>query len=426
MILKDVNKRYTKETPKAIVKSYGNALGNINLNFGFDYLNTLQSDEALIKAFTSTPEVYGVINYLITAKSKVPFIMKNAKGEIITKHQILDLLKKPNDYQSWHEFLKQNFAYDYVVGNSFMNIYQCVGFKPQSLFNLPTYLTQIITKDNVQTADFRTNKVTGYKYLSNGIDAKLIDANNILHRKRINLNFSNGQYLLGVSPLLCSKMPINSLISGYEAQMSILQSRGAMGVLSSKVADMPIRDKKGLYQEYYNSFGLGADQNKVMITNEAVDYIQMGLPISELQINETNLSSFEAVGVALNFNISLLKNTGASTRDNILLFEKQLWSNCLVPELNDFYVDLTNSLKYFWKEDFTIEPDFSSVESLRKDSKLLAETHKIQLESGQKTPNQIIEENGGERSTLPEMDMYYIAGGLKPINQPYVEPTKQY
>ena len=35
-------------------------------------------------------------------------------------------------------------------------------------------------------------------------------------------------------------MPINSLLSGYEAQMSILQSRGAMGILTSKVAEMPI------------------------------------------------------------------------------------------------------------------------------------------------------------------------------------------
>lgn len=415
-MFKDINKRYTK---KSIVNKGSNLtpIRDLSVKFGFDYSNTLQSDSALISAFSSTPDVYGVINYLANAKSKVKVKMKNSKGEIITEHPILDLINKPNYYQSRSEFLKQGFAYEYVTGNSFINFMDIAGFKPEEMFNLPPDKTQIVTEKKTNNTDFRINKIKGYHFISSPTTSSIIAKENVMHINRINLDCSNGNYIRGMSPLLSAKMPINSLMHAYEAQMSIFSNRGAMGVLTPKFVEMPVNDndKKQIISDYYASYGLGSEQSKIMISPVPVDYTQMGMPISELQINETNLANFEAVCVALNINATLLRNTGASTRDNVKMFETQLWANNLVPELNDFWNNMELSLKTFWKEDFTLCPDYSTIEALRKDDKTLAETRKINIASGIITPNEARIEAGLEASNLAEMDMYYLQTNLTSI-----------
>ena len=428
MIFKDINKRFTDKTNvhnsvnKAL--NYGNMNRVMMSDFGFKFNNSLQSYSALINAFSSTPDVYGVIGYLANAKSKIKVKMINSKGDEITKHPILDIIQKPNYFQSRSEFLKQHFAREYVLGNAFVNIYELIGFKPEQMFSLPPESVQIITQNDAQNTDFRTNKVTGYHFISSPTKSSIIDAKNVIHFNKVNLDTCNGNYLMGMSPLLSSKMPINSLISAYEAQLSIYQRRGAMGVLTPKNTEMPMieKDKQRILDEYYSNYGLGNSQSSIMISPTAVDYIQMGLPISELQLNETNVSNFEAVCIALNINASLLRNTGASTRDNILMFEKQLWSNNLVPEINDFWEAVEIQFKKYWNEDFKLVPDYSVIEVLRKDDKTLAETNRTEIMGGFKTPNQVIVENGGVPSSLPEMDMYYmqsnlVAVGQKPQNQ---------
>lgn len=421
MKFKDVNNRFIKQ------KSFSNPSFFNSTQFygnGQAVFNSLQNDIALINAFKNTPEVYAVISYICNAVSKVKYRLYEGtiddKGNQITKHEILDLLKAPNNSQSWFELIKQFFGYYYVTGNAYIDAFEPIGFKPKKLFILPTQYMSIYPQSSSRgnpdfNKDFRTNEIIRYK-MEYGTYSLNIEAKNILHKKILNLDFADGQYLFGKSPLLSANKPIQSLQSNYEAEIATIQNRGAMGILTSKQSDFPMVDsQKKDIQEEYKKYGLSDDKYSIMITSAPVEYKKIGMDIKELQLNENKLASYRATCKVLNFPSQILGDPATSTYNNMKEAKFSLWEDTLMPQVDDFYADLTNFLARFWIDKFVLIPDYSNISAIQKDLKQLNDILKIQFDRGVVSQNDWLKELGKDTVNDKNMDKRYIMRNLIPL-----------
>jgi len=272
MILKDINIDF-RERESISLLNPGYKI--TQLGAGSAEIVNLQNNTALINAFNEIPEAYGPVAYMARALSKPKVRMYegsiNDLGKEITKHDILNLINRPNAMQSWHELVQQLFAYRFVTGNSYLNAFVPTGMKPKRLFVLPSqYMAVQVSKmeadQNNFDEDFRFNEIV--KYILKYGKQLNIDADKVLHSRAINLDFGNGQYIFGKSPFLSSKYPITALIAGYKAKIATYQNGGPAGIITSKT-DLPIptKDKDSIDEKLARKYGLGLDQFLLMVTS---------------------------------------------------------------------------------------------------------------------------------------------------------------
>lgn len=422
--MRDINNRLNKAI------ALPNLQENVNMMIraigsGQPVINTLQNDNALIKAFKETPEVYSIISYLATARSKVKFKMfkgsEDNKGDQINKHEIIDLLNNPNNQESYHELVKRRASYWYVLGNSYLNAFVPIGkSKPTKLYCMPGQGAQIKISNNKVNGssgdfseDFRVGDIAKYIFNVNNYELN-IDSEFILHKRNTNLDVNNGSVFFGMSPLVSQEKPISSLLANYEAQIALTQKRGAMGIISSRgnisenAIPMTPHNEKDVYKKFYEEFGLSSDQYQMLITHHPLEYTKIAMDIKELQINENNIASFRAICRALNFPSVILNDPDNSKFDNVRMMEKQLWENHLIPMIDDDFLDLTNWLKTWWKEDFIIVPDYSNVDALKQDLETMNKILGMQFDRGGLTPNELRKANGLPESDEGYMNKYYI------------------
>ena len=422
-MIKDKRGRFSKKA----ISMGGNMMSTVQY-FGNNkpVINSLQNDIALIQAFNETPEVYGVISYMVGAISKVKYKLysgtKDDLGDRIKKHDILNLMNMPNKIQSWYEFIKHYYAYYYVNGNSYMNAFTPAGLsKPNQMFVFPSQYMQIVPVqmddgEATYSGDFRLNAVDKYKFSYNNNTIN-VDSKNILHKRNLNLEFADGKFLFGMSPILSSKFPINSLLANYEAKIAIIQNKGAMGILSSENAEMPITkaQKEEVYTDYYNKFGLSSNQHQLLITSSPLKYQQMVMPIKDLQLNENNMADYRSVCRSLNFPSYILGDTAGSTYSNMKEAVSWLWEDNLIPQVDDFFSDFSNFITKFWGENLVVVPDYSNVSAIQKDLVVLNNVLKSQMERGVITPNEWRKKAGMDESTDPNMNKHYISKGFIPM-----------
>jgi hypothetical protein len=156
-----------------------------------------------------------------------------------------------------------------------------------------------------------------------------------------------------------------------------------MGILSneSNIADP---DQTKLILDKLSSFGLMPGESKIAASTQRFSYIQLALGLDELKIIENAKYSFETL-CRLNGFDPVIFSTEGSTFANKKEAKKDAIKNVIKPKVDDIYQDLNEWLSPYFGGD-RIEPDWSMVEELQADVKLLTDICKIQIELGIITP----------------------------------------
>jgi len=380
------------------------------------YDNSDTSNAGIIKTAEYLPDVYLITDYISQIVSNIPIKFETRAGKESKNEELRRLVSEPNYYQNWKELIKQFTAYYEILGNSYL-----YGIKPDGmnmisgLHVLPAGHVGIVLLHDKQLPDW-LNEVALYKVTLSGKDYNLLPEA-VLHKRNISLRYDSGAFIYGISKYIPGNKITTELKAIYDAKTSIISQRGALGILSNE-SEIPDADEsKDIKLKLQEKFGLGATQDKFIVTTQKLSWQQMSMGIAELQIIENAKYSFAKL-CQLNGFDPVIFSTEGSTFANKSEAEKALMKKVIKPKADDLYNDLNNWLRPYFGGDMIV-PDWSKVEELQEDMGKLTDMLVKHIENGITTPYKAALKLYGEVDEKnPPKDEYYKKSSLQPADAP--------
>ena len=178
---------------------------------------------------------------------------------------------------------------------------------------------------------------------------------------------------LPISRLSWLAYPISNIIGGMESRNKIINSRGALGVLSPNGTDsagqLPMTPKeKAEMQAEWRRHGLLKSQSDIIVTNTNVKWEAIGIKPSELMLLEYHAADVEELCNGLNYPKELLGEGTSTKYANKDEAKKLLYQDAIIPEAEALMQQLATGLKL---HDFNIELsiDYGHIEALQSSLK---------------------------------------------------------
>ena len=350
------------------------------------------------------------------ASLKVGLFKYDSKGEKeqVLKHELLDLLNKPNQRFTWEEFIELAVKYDLITGNNFF-------YSPRvengankgrivkdsdgnyNLFIMPPHQVKIIAGDVV-------TPVKGYV-----LNRKPFDVFDVLHIRRANTIFGDGQELYGESPMKSLRSTISTSNSAQTAQHKSFQNAGMAGILSFDGGLTP-EQLSGVKGKLRESDG-AANQNKIHVTGgSSPKYVPLSRTSVEMGILDSELQSVRKICANYQVSSGLFNDPSGSTYNNKREERKALYSDAVLPAvtrilkaLNEWVTSTYNTASETYKYEILVE----EIPEMQADKKELWGW--MGMPGVPLTPNQKLKIAGLEASDDPGMDLVYMPMNLIPM-----------
>lgn len=329
-----------------------------------------------------------------------PMLMGPGKGG--TKVEITDpsspyltLMRRPNDYMNWIQFLDYWIVCKLLYGNAY-------AIKERDARGIVTALYPI----DPRRAQLNVSNEDGAVYYSFTGDAlsripsgvALLDASEVLH-DRVTCVWSP---LVGVPPIYAAAaagtlgMRIQNNSERFFANMS-----RPSGHLSFTGPVDPEQLKK-LKEEMESGFS-GVNVGRVMVTGGGAKFETMTIAAEQAQLAEQLKATIEEVARAFGMPLHKIQAGAIPTYTNIASYNQQYLDDALRPHIEAFEALMT--LEVVTKKEYSVELDLSGL--FRMDPKTRAERSQILVTCGVFAPNEArLLEN------LPPVD-----GGDQPLLQ---------
>ncbi len=342
-------------------------------------------------------------------------------GKLAPNSDLLRLVKDPNYYQSWQELIRANYAYYNILGNSYLYGIEANGFggRITSLFNLPAEKTVIDLAFDKSLPNW-INEVKGYVVSIGGTEYHL-KPETVLHNRNISLRYDSGAWVYGISKYIPGDKINNELRAIYDAKASIIEHRGALGIISNDSEFPDLEQTQIVKDRLKQQFGLSGDQDKFIVTTQKLSWQQMSLNVQELQLIENAKYSFEKLCQLSEFDPVIFTADG-STFANKTEAIKDLYKNVIKTDVDDLYDTLNEWLSPLYGGD-KIVPDWNKVQELENDKKIFTDMLTKQIEYSLITPYAAAKILYGDDvdEANPPPDIYYQKG-LKELGAEEPEP----
>lgn len=358
------------------VGSFDNLLSGIETNgnsffYPLDIFSKAHAN-ALIDMYNEVPEVQAPINYIIDKMSIIDFYHVKQIGKrekIVENSEVLDVLKKPNQYMDKADYIKTFFLNRIVLGAAYINRIESLGFGIKQLYILPSNNTKPLI-NKVSKLDPRLNNISGYKTNFGSGEITLSEEEVIVQREA---NLCNKLDEVR-SRLLSAILATESLRYNYEARVKIYKDRGALGVLSPKDSMTSLNKEQAdnMREQYYKENGITGNKAPFFISQRALEYKSIGFNIDELKLNENKLQDFQTVCNVLQVDPALFDNT-RSTYNNKVLAKKNFWEDVGIPMFNSF-LELHGKC-FNLPQNEKLKADYTSIPALQEDFKTKVEAH---------------------------------------------------
>lgn len=291
-------------------------------------------------------ELYNTISELKQVIDKKAIMFSNMDIKLIksdTREEVEDkdlnkLLHNPNIFQSMNKWLRNFKTQEQIYGNQF--IYKN---KPSNLSKYPVSLVNI---SPAYMKPFLTGKV--YDQVSiDGVISKYVyedemckknyETKDILYTKLDDLD----NPIIGKSPLISLRLPLSNTKLAYDYRNVIMAEKGAIGILANRSSDavgkvkISQEEKDKINNMYSSKYGIGAGQQRVILTENDLQWQPMTYPTSDLllfeEVDANKLTIIDHFG--LNVNIFSNKN---ATFENVKQSLIQCYQDTIMPEADEF------------------------------------------------------------------------------------------
>lgn len=247
-----------------------------------------------------------------------------------------DLLKYPNQQETWTDFIGNGVMYKLLTGNKYMwaELISAGANKgaPNQLQLLPSHWMEIFA-----TGIF-PKTVTGYSLMK--VPDKKFNENEICHEKYGNPNWSlQGEELYGMSPLKSALMRLQKNNSLTQAEASTFKNEGVKGILHMKNqvgqvdGEEVLGELKKLKEKMMSEWTGEQNRGRIGLSGYDMGYIPVGLNSEEMQIIESSYLDLRYFCNIYGVPSQLLNDPINKTYNTVKDSETALTSRCALPEL---------------------------------------------------------------------------------------------
>lgn len=399
---------------------YGSAMPQW-LNFGTaaDYAQAWEQCPPIVSVICgkANADINGKLHFVYTPDNEGNEESVNL-SRVPAARSLHRLFSRPNPLQTWKQFRAQQKIYTQLFGFCPVLMVRPLGFKSRldtrCMWNLPPQLISIRLSGKLFYQSDAASIIDSIELKYAGKSTPL-PVEDVLFLKDQYLSLS--QEVLPESRIKTLAYPISNVLIAYEASNVLMNKHGALGILStspnSKDAFGPIAitetEKKQLQQDF-EQYGLKSSQWQFIITNAALQWQQMALPVRDLMLFETIADATRQICDVYGYCYELLSKEKGETFSNKREAKASLYQDTIIPEAQADFEVYNN---YFGLTDTPIRMlyDYSHVEVLQKSEQEAAQVRettaraaRTMFESNAITLNRMRELLG--EKTKPGDDVY--------------------
>jgi hypothetical protein len=304
--------------------------------------------------------------------SAVPYILDKDGNEPETKDakKLRKLFDTSNFIQSFSELYVLKEIYRLIYGWSAIYLLRAFdGAMPIAMFAIPP-------------------SILNFRIDNNYLLYNQTDASNIVKSVKITgtnaeINFSDLIFFRDSIPNtenpLLSDSKMQSIFNEYdlasaisEAEKTIVERRGAFGILSKDINDPNsigiFEDERDeLQKKYQDTYGLRMSKNQIIITQMALKWQQMSLPVRDLMLVELGEEAQKRIAGVYDVPYNLLPGGSDSTFSNQEKAEKHLYASKAIPTSESDAKKFTDAI--LAKYDLHLKLDYSDLYLFQDDLK---------------------------------------------------------
>lgn len=262
--------------------------------------------------------------------------------------KLVELLKWPNDYESFPDFIANGCGYKLLTGDKYVwaNVLDAGANKgvPQNLWLLPSQQTVIKATNTFPV------KETGYEITSWKLSYRTEE---VLHEKYWNPNWGvNGQQLYGLAPLKAALKTLTRNNAAKDASSAKFQNNGIEAVLylddnriDGKTAEA---QTAALKAKLINEYTGPKNQGKIAVSGYKVGVENIGLSPVELGIIESEKWDMRMICNIFGVPSQLMNDPENKTYNNQNEGEKALTTRSALPLLTSMRDNLNRKLQTDW------------------------------------------------------------------------------
>lgn len=362
--------------------------------------------------------------YYLNYRQKADFIKqaneyKTKALKEVESHPLLELINKPNGYQTRMQFLEDLAGFYNTLGECFIyadipSLGRNAG-KPIALYSLPSHLV-----DPVYSGDFRSP----IKYYNFSFDGKPIEIppHKILHIKQWNPLYNyNGGGLHSIAPIEVGRDILNREKANQKAQTRAYINGGRAYLIS---AEAPKENEETMTQEELDILNdrikekLQGPENymNIQATSASVKVQNIGDSVADMKLIEADKEDLRKICSIFNVDPILMGLKDGAKYDNQEGAYKALVTQKVMPQHNDF----TEALNYWLIPMYTkgtnqklmLEADSAFYPELQPDVKLMREVYG----NGHFTDNEFRSTIGWDKHSDPVADMMLHPTNVKIVS----------
>jgi len=368
-----------------------------------------------VEDFERVKYVYAVISWIAKKSAKVPFSMFQAdsKGDrkLLKIHRILDIIEKPNKYQSRFQFLYQAYGFLLSTGALYIYVPKLSSGRWTEMHVIPSNFVQPI-----------------YEHAFEGPSGFLItDTGRVISRDEMIFIFNESLSFEQVGVGENGNSPMNSLRTVTQktkdidtADLAAIQNGGVAGIITDRLADPMDEPQRARAEKLLSDKAYGpANKGKWLMTSGDISFIPIGLSPVDLNLYEANKQVLRDICIVYHIPYLIFDQTDASASFGTSMREakKQAYTDAILPMVEMF----CDGMNHYGFDGFgtglVLDYDTNSIEEMQTDAKLLAETLNIQY---WKTIGQKQRESGVEIDPKYE-NVYLIPSGLVRLEEYDIE-----
>lgn len=359
-------------------------------------------------------------------------VLKELSLDEVDEHPLIDLLEKPNDFQTGIELMEQ-FWFNYEFGDGYLiALNDKDGPGPDSRNFKPTKLyAPNRNRVTPQKSNDPYNPISFYLIDLNNGQQLVLPIEQVFHMRKWNPDNNDvyGYSFMNPAGKTVSKNEENqtaqgmAFINGGRGTLfsSDLMTDGSGQVVEKMTGEQMSVLKETMIRDYSGSI----NNRKMNFTNGHVNVQNYGDTLAEMELIDADLSDWKDVYSILGIPIVLGPISEASTESNVKAGYKALVTNTIVPEIRKFDMKFKRWTEIWFGKDIIASHDLTEFNELAPDLKLLMEVYG--------KPNMTEDERRGlfnlDKMPNGAGNVVLIPSGLMTLDQitePMEEPGKQY
>lgn len=355
--------------------------------------------------FQTMDDIYAVVSRLATSAASIPFYGEGQDEKDLKSNDKLNAFLYTLTFEQKEKFYTTLFLQGEIFAYKETIDFGVNAGLQKLIFLLPSRMV-------VRISQTFPSQIVGYTYYDsvNGY-SKEFTLDEIFFVKKFNPTWDIQKEFRGLSATTVLKNRLVRVQSELDVSIAQLQNGGIPGVMYEK---MPLEPGAlGRRQDNFAKF-LGNSSNKgaPYMLNGDVGYFSIGSTLADMSLAELADIDFDKICNAFSISSIMFNNHKASIKSNMEQVIKGFYTNAILPEVMRLQDALNEQCVPLIKTTGKICYDISEITELQIDFKNTADgIAALPIMN----PNEIIAKMGGQKSTDPLMDKWYIKTGYTAI-----------